>query len=32
MFFSVPLIAALRIIVVRMRRQTVDVEPSVLLE
>jgi predicted PurR-regulated permease PerM len=32
MFFSVPLIAALRIIVVRMRRQSVEVEPSVLLE
>jgi predicted PurR-regulated permease PerM len=32
MFFSVPLIAALRIIVVRMRRQKVDVEQSVLLE
>jgi predicted PurR-regulated permease PerM len=32
MFFSVPLIAALRIIVVRMRRQKVDVESSVLLE
>ncbi|MEO5924147.1 MAG: AI-2E family transporter [Bryobacteraceae bacterium] len=32
MFFSVPLIAALRIIVVRIRRQKVDVESSVLLE
>ena len=32
MFFSVPLIAALRIVVVRMRRQKVDVESSVLLE
>jgi predicted PurR-regulated permease PerM len=33
MFFSVPVIAALRIIVVRMRRQKFDVEPSsVLLE
>lgn len=33
MFFSVPVIAALRIIVVRMRRQKLEVEPSsVLLE
>jgi predicted PurR-regulated permease PerM len=32
MFFSVPVIAALRIIVVRMRRQKIEVESSVLLE
>ncbi len=32
MFFSVPVIAALRIIVVRMRRQKLEVETSVLLE
>lgn len=33
MFFSVPVIAALRIVVVRMRRQKLEVEPSsVLLE
>jgi len=32
MFFSVPVIAALRIIVVRMRRQKLEVESDILLE